>query len=147
MSTRDFPQVVVTANEVDLTALPNAPTGLRQLPMAGVLKVGTRRAKDAAEMMESVDLGLAGVGPAMRPDWWVPWVDLLPEIRTRSKPLSELIELRPKDAALLREAATAAGADPAQLRYLPLTGSKTKDWTALLDSQGNMVGYAAVDAF
>ena len=39
--------VMVTANEVDLADLPNAPQGMRHLPAFGVMRAGTRRAANA----------------------------------------------------------------------------------------------------
>lgn len=64
--------VVATANEVDVTDLPNAPQGLGGLPAFGIMKVGTRRAANAAEMMQSTTLGMVSISPAMRPSWWTP---------------------------------------------------------------------------
>ena len=139
--------VVVTANEVDLADLPNALQGMRRLPVFGVIMAGTRRAANAAEMMESANLGLSGISPAMRPGWWTPWDDQRSAMKARAKPLSELIARRPQDAQVLRDAARAAGADPASLFYLPLTSRKVKEWVALLDTGMNVVGYAPVDGF
>lgn len=139
--------VIATANEVDVNALPHAPHGMRHLPAFGVMRAGTRRAANAAEMMESVDLGLSGISPAMRPGWWIPWEDQRTAMQARAKPLAELIARRPQDAQALRDAARAAGADPASLFYLPLTSRKVKEWVALLDAGMNMVGYAPVDGF
>lgn len=140
--------VVVTANEVDAADLPNAPSGLRRLPWWGVLQVGTRRAADGAELMDSVQRGLAGWSPATQPGWWLPWDAARADLKARAKPLPELIARRPPDAqALLRAAAQAAGADPAHLLYLPLTSSTTKDWVALLDADLRLLGHVAVDGF
>lgn len=140
--------VVVTANEVDVADLPNAPPALRRLPWWGVQQVGTRRAASSAEMLESVERGLAGWSPATQPGWWLPWDAARADLKTRAKPLPELIARRPPDAqALLRAAAQAAGADPAKLLYLPLTSSTTKDWVALLDADLRLLGHVAVDGF
>ena len=139
--------VVVTANEVDVSALAYAPQGMRHLPTFGVMRVGTRRAANATEMMESVDLGLSGISSAMRPGWWTPWDDQRSAMKARAKPLSELTARRPQDAQALRDAAKATGADPAALFYLPLTSRKVKEWVALLDTGMNVVGYAPVDGF
>lgn len=138
--------VVVTANEIDPTDLPNAPDGFRNLPWAGLLQVGTRDGT-SAELLDSVQRSLAGESPAMRPGWWVPKSQQLADMNARAKPLAELVAHRPQDADILRAAAKDAGADPANLRYLPLTSSKTKDWVALLDAKLDMVGYAPVDGF
>lgn len=53
----------------------------------------------------------------------------------------ELLQRRPQAAI----AKTGLGAD--ELRYLPLTSSKVKEWVALLDAQLDIVGYAPVDGF
>lgn len=139
--------VVVTANEVDTASLAQAPEGLHQLPWAGVRKVGTRNASNSEEFFQSVNLGLAGVSPAMRPGWWQPWSQQVAAMRQRAKPLEELIRRRADDKDALAAAASKTGLPPAQLSYLPLTSSKTKDWVALLDAQMHMVGYAQVDGF
>lgn len=139
--------VVVTANEVLLDGLPKALPEFRNLPFAGVLKAGTRKSANGAEMMHSLDLSLGGVPLAAQPDWWQPLADSLPAMRGRAKPLAELIERRPADATALQDAAKAAGLSVPDLRYLPLVSSKTLDWVALLDAQMNMVGWAPVDGF
>ncbi|RMX15070.1 fimb protein [Vandammella animalimorsus] len=139
--------VVVTANEIDHGDLIHAPEGMRQLPLAGVQTVGIRSARNSEEFLQSVELGLGGVSPAMRPGWWTPFGEQMSEMLERAKPLSELIGRRPESADILRKAAQASGLEPSILRYLPLVSSKTKDWVALLDVQMNMVGYAPVDGF
>lgn len=139
--------VVVTANEVQTEALPKAPPGLQRLPWAGVLKLGTRKPANGAEMMSSIELGLGGISSAMRPDWWLPWSAAIEGMRSRAKPLPELIARRPKAAAQLQAAAQSAGHAVDDLRYLPLVSGKTLDWVALLDADMNMVGWAPVDGF
>ena len=139
--------VVVTANEVQAEDLPQAPPGLQSLLWTGVLQVGTRRPADSDEMMSNVDKELAGLSPAMRPDWWLPWAEAQDGLRSRAKPLSELIARRPEAAPLLQAAAQSAGRAVPDLRYLPLVSSKTLDWVALLDADLNIVGHAPVDGF
>lgn len=139
--------VVVTASEVQVQDLPQAPAGLQQLPWWGQLRVGTRKAADGDEFMRSVDLGLQGISPAMRPNWWLPWADAQPAMQQKAKPLADLLQRRPQDAATLQAAIAQTGLPLDALRYLPLTSSKTKDWVALLDAQLRMVGYAPVDGF
>lgn len=138
---------VVTANEVLQDRLPKALPGFNQLPFAGVLKAGTRKPANSDEMFRSVQQGLAGVPLAAQPDWWQPWVDSLPAMRARAKPLPDLIARKPQAAAALQDAARAAGHAVADLRYLPLVSSKTLDWVALLDDKLDMVGWAPVDGF
>lgn len=139
--------IVVTANEVRTDELPQAPVNMRKLRWAGVMLIATRQPASNDELMRSVDLGLSGISLAMQPDWWQPWDQSQDAMRQRAKPLAELIELRPADAPKLRDAAKSAGYPVENLYYLPLVSSKTLDWTALLDSEMNMVGWAPVDAF
>jgi hypothetical protein len=138
---------IVSANEVQTDQLSAAPEGLRSLPWAGVQRAGTRPAKSSAELLESVELSLQGITPAMRPDWWLPFDAAKPELLQRAKPLAELLQSRPEQATLLESAAAKTGLPTDQLRYLPLTSSKSLGWTALISPAGDMVGYAAVDAF
>lgn len=138
---------VVTANEIDVAQLGNAPEGLRNLPLFGVMQVATRRAANSDEFFQSIDMSAAGVSPAMRPGWWVSWREARPAMAARARPVKELLLRRPQDTAKLEAAIRAAGVPQAELRYLPLTSSKTKDWVALLDAEMNMVGWAPVDGF
>lgn len=138
---------VVSSNEIDHADLHNAPPGLRELPHAGLLKVGTRKPRDNSEFFGGIDLSLAGISPAMRPAWWEPIGRYHDEMRAHAKPLSELIQRRPNDALLLKKSAADAGQPVEALTYLPLTSSKTKDWVALLDASMEVVGYAPVDGF
>lgn len=139
--------IIVAANELQTEALPHAPPSLQHLPWAGVLRLGTRTAANETEQIEGAMLGLAGVSPALRPDWWLPWSDTLPALRIRALPLAELMARRPQDANTLHAAARLTGFAIEELHYLPLVTSKTLDWVALLDPAMNMVGWAAVDGF
>lgn len=139
--------VIVTANEVETEMLPFAPAGLNQLPWWGLLKVSTRGAKNDQEFLTSINLGLSGISPAMRPAWWLPWRDGRVGMGKRAKPVIELLERRPQDALTLQAAIVATGLPAQELRYLPLTSRRTKDWVALLDTDMRMVGHAPVDGF
>lgn len=138
---------VVAANAIDPGRLPQAPQGMRQLPNFGVMRVATTRPASSKEFFESVDLSAAGISPAMRPGRWRPWEDARDAIAQRARPVAELLAARPRDAAVLQGAIRASGLPEAELRYLPLTSSRTKDWVALLDGGLNMVGWAPMDGF
>lgn len=138
---------VISANEIDQDALANAPNGLHILPFGGVLQVGSRKPRSNDEFLRSIDLSLAGLSPAMRPNWWVPMATQHNEMRARAKPLAALMAQRPEDSAALAKAASSTGYSVETLTYLPLTSSKTREWVALLDPSLKMVGYAPVDGF
>ncbi len=139
--------VVVSATEVQTEGLVEAPEGLRHLPWWDLQQVGTRKATNGDEFFKSMELGLAGVSPAMRPGWWTPWGSAQADMRARAKPVSELLQRRPQDAATLQAAIHATGLPAAELRYLPLTTRHNKEWVALLDADMQMVGWAQVDGF
>ena len=139
--------VIASANEVQTETLSQAPAELQSLPWWGVLQVSTRKAKDSDEFFESMNLGLGGITPAMRPHWWLPWDGAQVGIQERAKPVAELLARRPQAASVLQAAMAETGLPVQQLRYLPLTSSKTKDWVALLNTEGRIVGYAPVDGF
>lgn len=139
--------VIARANEVQTETLSQAPAELQSLPWWGVLQVGTRKAKDSDEFFESMNLGLGGITPAMRPHWWLPWDGAQAGIQERAKPVAELLARRPQAAPVLQAAMAETGLPVQQLRYLPLTSSKVKDWVALLNAEGQIVGHAPVDGF
>lgn len=139
--------VIVTAHEVQVDDLAQAPDGMRELPWRGMIKVSTRKALNNDEFMQSMEMGMAGVSPSMRPSWWRPWNSANAEIKERAKPVTQLLEKRPQDAIALQAAVTEAGIPAQQLSYLPLTSSKTKEWIALLDNELRIVAYANVDGF
>ena len=138
---------IVSANEVEIEQLSAAPEGLRALPWAGVQLAGVRKPRSSSEFLESIDLSLQGVTPAMRPDWWVPYNAARPEVINTAKPLTDLLKARPQQSALLESAAAKSGLPIEALRYLPLTSSKTLDWVALISPAGDVVGHAPVDGF
>lgn len=139
--------VVVTANQIDPAELVKAPEGLRRLPWWGVLRVGTRRAANGTEFLESVGRSLTGISTGMQPSWWLPWSQAQASMAGRAKPVTELLARRPADAGTIEAAIQASSHKTEDLHYLPLTSSKTLDWVALLDTQMNVVGWTAVDGF
>ncbi len=140
--------VVLSANEIDTDQLAKAPEGLRALPFSGLLRVGTRRATGNKEFFESLDVGLAGISPGMRPAWWVPIDTQFDEMRAKAKPVGELIARRPESADVLRAALSQTKLAIEHLVYLPLTSNKSVDWVAIMNASTlELVAYAPVDGF
>lgn len=139
--------MVATANEVQIQDLSQAPQGMRSLPWWGLMPVHTRAPKDANETFEALELGMAGISPAMRPSWWLPWKKAQSAMAQRMQPVIGLLQRRPQEAVRLQVAIQKTKLPLDQLYYLPLTSSKTRDYVILLDSELNQVGWAEVDGF
>ncbi|WP_291011233.1 hypothetical protein [Hydrogenophaga sp.] len=139
---------VLTANEVQMELLGQAPEALNQLSWAGVARVGLREATSPQEYLSSVELSIQGITQAMRPNWWRLYDgEVKSAILKKAKPLITLKEKRPLQADELQRAVRKTGRSAESLYFLPLTSSKEMGWIALLDASGEIVGYAPVDGF
>jgi hypothetical protein len=139
--------VVVTANDVQVDQLQEALPSLRRLPWSGVQLVALRKARSPEEFMQSIDQAMQGVTQSMRPSWWRPFEEAALDIEMRSKPLLSLLTRRPESRASIEGAIQKSGIPLEELRYLPLTSSKTDRWIALINPSGAIVGYAEADGF
>lgn len=142
---------VISAIDVDEAALAKAPKQWATLPFWGPQVIGSREPKDADERTKSLDMSLQGVEPSMRPDWWQDLELSRVKILERAKPVAELRKLHSAKPAMLQKIEAAvkdSGKAEVDLRWLPLTSRRDKDWTVLLNAKtGAPVAYAAVDGF
>lgn len=81
---------VVTEAEIDKDDLPNAPDGMKTLPLSGMTKIGIRKADNEKEFFESVNLSMQGIEPSLRPSWWLPFSEILPALKDKMVPLSQI---------------------------------------------------------
>ncbi|CAN7161899.1 hypothetical protein LJR066_000155 [Acidovorax sp. LjRoot66] len=139
--------VVVTAAEINSQDLDAAPFEFQKLPSIGFKLAGTRLPKDNNEFIISIEQSLQGVEPSARPNWWIAYQDALPKISQAAKPLEELLQRKPTTKHALEIAVIKTGKELGELRYLPLTSRKSKEWIVLLDRTAYPVGYAPVDGF
>ena len=139
---------LVSASEVNPAHLENAVKELRKLPWTGPVLVGIRQPRDNQEMMESIDLSLAGLEPSLRPSWWQPYELSVAEILKAARSLAILRANRPADAERLDAAVRASGHPESELLWLPLTGGRSFDWVVLLHRTSALpVSYARIDGF
>jgi hypothetical protein len=90
---------------------------------------------------------LVGLPIATRPDFWRPYPEALDAVRREGKPLADLRQRFPGDAALIDRHVAAAGRPAERLIYLPLVGRK-EFWTALVDTQdGSVVAAIPLDSY
>jgi len=132
--------VLLTANEIYASSPP-------KLPFMGVRYVNVRKPKDGDERLKTLELTFQGINPSMMPKWWEPYSSAKPELNTKAKPLSTLVQARPHKRLELQAIAASAKQDIQDLRYIPFVSSKDLDWIAILDEYNNIVGYANIDGF
>lgn len=139
---------VVTASEIDPRDLAAAPEALRNLPWSGPTLLSLRKAKNGDELIESVDLSLAGKEPSIRPDWWQPYEAGIPAVLQRARPLGDILKSRPDKIEILNQAIKKSGSSENDLLWLPFTSARSMEWIALIDKKtGLPKTYAPIDGF
>ncbi len=138
--------VVVSANEVQRQKMSEAPESYRDLPFFGTLNVGTRSPRNSDEFFSSAEMSLAGITPAMRPDWWVSPSENFSEIDKRAKPLSELIN-KSGATSIIVASLKIRGKDASKLKYLPFTSASEKDWIVIFENPFEFIDYLPIDGF
>ena len=138
---------VVHAIEVPTELLPQAPPGLRSLPVFGTTALALRPFLDADEKMRTTMAALQGLPLGARPDLWQPYPDARTRVIEAAKPLAALRQRFPDQAASIDRAVERAGLSADKVVFLPLVGRKTF-WTVLLDaSTADIVAYLPLDSF
>ena len=133
---------VISAVDVAVEELPEAPAGLRSLPWGGPRLIATRVPADPAEKFATAQIAMAGVDLGQRPRYWLPWdAAARAEARSLCRPLEALRRDNANAIEALDAAIAAAAIDPSATCYLPLL-SRHGEWVALLDSRsGEVSGY------
>ena len=139
---------LVTASEIDSSRLIDAPEDLRRLRWTGPVLAGVRPPKDHQEMLQSIDLSLAGLEPSLRPGWWRTYAVSVPEVLKAARPLATLRSGRPESTDLINEAIRAAGYSEHELGWLPLIGGRDFDWIVLIHmTSAQPLSYAPINGF
>jgi hypothetical protein len=136
---------VVTAGDVHMAELPQAPEAYRQLPLTGPWLLGTRAVQSGQEHNDALFMGLDGVDVGQRPKFWQPYALSRSAALTRAKPVAGLMARYPAQKAEIDAALREAGVTAADARFLPLRARK--EWVALLNATGDVVGFAPLDGF
>ncbi len=138
----------VTAVDVLESELPQAPSGLRTLPLDGPRTVATVQPPDGNEKFEAMAMGMAGVDLGMRPRYWREWDDTARRAAlAKAKPVGPLLARQPLVDDALKAALAATGRPVDELVYLPMLARRT-DWVVLLAADsGEIVGFAPMDGF
>ena len=141
--------VAVSAAQIEQQSLHQAPAPFRSLSWTGPVLLGTYVPHNGAELIKGIEMSMQGISPGVRPSWWQDYEESRSIAKQRMKKLSHLHStLSAELQATIGEAAKKTGLPLSQLFYLPLVSQKVLDgWTVLLDSNADIVGYAAVDGF
>lgn len=94
--------------------------------------------------LESLDLSLQGISPAMRPMKWRAWSWHDAKLQASLRPLSTLNE---NSLNALSQTQNSKYSKKANIFYLPLVSSKTLEWIALFDDKGNWLDALPIDGF
>jgi hypothetical protein len=138
---------VVHAIEIPRNLLPQAPAGMRMLPLFGPRLLALREFASPDEKYQMTLQALEGLPLGARPELWEPYFNAVPKVLAAARPLAPLRQRFPDHAAAIDRAVRASGRPVEQLVYAPVIGRKTF-WTALLDkSTGEIVGYVPLDPY
>ena len=137
---------VVSAGEIDDAYLAKGGDRYRQRPKWGPQLVGIQRPQDTQERQKVLwSAVVAGKDYAQLPAYYVPYEQVLPEVRQRSLPVSELEKRHPEAKPLISSAAAQLQTSVEKLVWVPVK-HRNGFWTALLDRDtGRPVGWLPLD--
>lgn len=96
----------------------------------------------------SIQQAMQGVHPAFRPERWIAYEDVRPEVQRALKPIAFLKTQNPLTVGALNRFQTDAALDDAALGYLPLVSNETTDWVAIVRrSDAQPVAYFQMDGW
>lgn len=136
---------VVSMADVQIQDLAEAPAPLRRLSWTGPRPVGVRLlSPEDSNYLQSIELALAGVHPAFRPERWVEYQSQQEIVRGEAKPVSSL--RAGERGARLQEAMAATGVAQHVIGYLPLFGRNSENWAVLIDMRdATVLGYLRLE--
>lgn len=139
---------VVTANDVVLEELPQAPPELQTLWHNGPRILNTAPPTSADEQYDAIQQALAGSDLGTRPKYWRPWGDTArTALKAAAKPLAGMRQRYAAREAELDAAIARTGRAESALGYVPIV-ARHADWIALVDAKtGDIVGFAPFNAY
>lgn len=138
---------VVGANQIDPESLASAKPPFDTLPLTGPRVVGARLPQAAAERERVQLLALGGIDLAALPRYYVPFADVVADLRAKARPI-ETLEARDAQA---RDAVAAAIARSQRTReslgWVPVVG-RLETGSAIVDTaKGEVVAVLPVSPF
>lgn len=138
---------VVHAIEVPDELLNQAPSDVRKMPVTGPTVLALRPFRDVNEEGAATLMALQGLPLSARPDLWQAYPRAKQRVLAAAKPLQELRQRFPQQAAVIDASVGQTGQSPDQLLYLPMVARKTF-WTVLIDvGSAEIRGFVPLDSF
>lgn len=138
---------VVHAIDVPVDLLPQAPPGLRSMPLWGPTPLSLRPFRDSNEKIQATIAALGGVALGARPDLWQDYHAAKPEVLKMARPVAELKRRFPTRTADIDAAVAATGRRAETLTTIPMIGRKSY-WTVVLDSAtAEVLAFIPLDSF
>lgn len=153
---RAVSQADLDPSELDKDAPSKIPVWLHPWSFSSARVMGLRAPQGSTELMQSIELSIAGIEPSQRPSQWQDYALSVPQVLQRARPLDDLRAKHPNQTTLIDAAAAQALAnaasnettDPTTLRWLPLVSHRATDWVVLLDPvTARARGYVHLDGF
>lgn len=136
---------VIAAADVYERELPKALPMYRTLPLDGPWLLGTRAPHAGPEHADAVWMGLEGINRADRPLFWQPYLDSVPDVLAKSRPMSVLLAHYPARVSEFRSKLAELKADEATTRFLPLVARG--EWVIVINAKGEVLGHLQADGF
>lgn len=135
---------LVSANEVEVSQLGEAPEHLQKLSWTGPLTLATAKPLTENEQMETLDLGLAGIHLAALPRYWRSYDAEAPKAWALAQPIDILLQAHPAERQAIQSLAQTAKVDVADLRVLPLMARRAEGTVLLAPPDARVVGILPV---
>lgn len=136
---------LVSASDLESSQLKEAPASLQALPWDGPKVLAAVKPKDPRELLETLELGLAGVHLAALPRYWREYGSEQARAWERGQALAETLAAHPKLQDRFNALAQTAGMAPVQLRTLPLLARKSEGFVLLAPPNGRVVGAVSLN--
>jgi hypothetical protein len=136
---------VIAANAVDAESLAKAGAEYRTLPLTGPKIIAARRPDDAKRLSDIVLSAVSG-GPdlANLPELYVPYAQFRQNAAKSARPLADLAQRQPQEAAAIQAFVAASGRAEAAVGFLPMK-ARNQDMALIVDNKsGEIVGILPV---
>lgn len=136
---------VVIAEDLADKDLQQADAPYRTRPKWGPILIGTQRPTDREQINDLVFAAMEGKDIQNFPRYFVPYEQVADKVKQVGKPMAALYKHHPEAKQLIAEEQLAES--DAQLRWLPIRGTRSF-WTVLVDANtGALLGYIPIDPY